>query len=563
MLQILRIKNLALVEDLTWELSEGLNIITGETGAGKSVIIGALDLILGERGDKALIRSGTDSCTAEAVFSLSPELSITINGFLEESGLESCEDGQLIIKRILSGVGAGKQFINGSPVNLQMLKSMTSGLVDMHGPHDHQSLFSVDKQLSILDKFAGLSTDRAQFALDHRVWRKWLDQRDALTLDEREVRQQLDLLSFQLQEIDSARLSAAQDGEELDTLYKRAANSQKLAEHIQAAQNILTLGESNLLESLNRLQRHLQDIASLDASAQPMVETNDRGFHELQSLISELENYAESIDIDPQEFVRISERISLIQTLKRKYGGSISEILAFAETARAKLAALESRDGQIQELTKQIDTQEKKLITDSLKLKKQRLAAAPKLAGQIVTEIASLGFKQSQFNISLDSHKEFTPTGIDTVEFLFAPNPGEPSKPLREIASSGEISRVMLAIKGVLAEQDAVPLLVFDEIDANVGGEIATKVGEKMKTLSRTHQILCITHLPQVAAQARTHFKVEKAVREGRTFSEITALEEKSRLEEIARMLGGVSKSSLDHAAELIKKNKVPARKSG
>ncbi len=559
MLESLRIKNLALVEDLAWELSSGLNIITGETGAGKSVIIGALDLILGERSDKSLIRTGADTCTVEALIQLPPSLVAQIAPVLDENGLEPCEDGQLMIKRVLSLSGPGKQFINGSATNLQTLKTISLGLVDMHGPHDHQSLFSVDEQLSILDKYAGLPLARGQFAGEYRHWRKCLEERETLSVDEREAKQQIDLLSFQLSEIDGARLHPETDGEELENRYKRSANGKKLAEHIQAAQEILTLGESNLLQSLNRLQKHLQDIAALDGSAQGLVETNDRGFNELQSLISEMEDYADTLDIDPEEFHRMSERISLIQSLKRKYGATIPEILSFGETVRAKLSSLESRDGQIAQLTKQIAAQEKSLETAAARLAKQRRASAPKLAKQIAHELGALGFKQSQFSIDVKASAEFHPAGKDSVEFLFAPNPGEPAKPLREIASSGEISRVMLAIKGVLAEEDSVPLLVFDEIDANVGGEIATKVGEKMSALSKTHQILCITHLPQVAAQAKTHFKVEKEIRDGRTFSGLTKLGEADRIEELARMLGGVTKSSLDHARQLVKEAKSHA----
>ncbi|MDZ4744288.1 MAG: DNA repair protein RecN, partial [Verrucomicrobiota bacterium] len=457
MLETLRIKNLALVEDLSWDLSNALNIITGETGAGKSVIIGALDLILGERSDKSLIRTGADTCTVEALFQLSPALVEQFAPRLEENGLEACDDGQLIIKRILSISSTGKQFVNGSPTNLQTLKNITRGLVDMHGPHDHQSLFSVDEQLSILDKFAGLGQARAQFSLGYRSWRKLLDERDSLVINEREAKQQLDLWSFQLSEIDSAQLNPAQDGDDLENRYKRSANSKKLAEHIQSAQTILTLGESNLLESLNQLQRHLQDIASLDASAQPLVDANDRGFNELQTLISDLEDYADSLEVDPAEFNRISERISLIQTLKRKYGANIPEILDFARNTRAKLDSLESRDEQMAQFTKQIAALEKNLEVEAGRLNQQRRVAAPKLAKQIAQELGSLGFKQSQFSIDLKSNPGFTATGKDSVEFLFAPNPGEPAKPLREIASNGEISRVMLAIKGVLAEEDSVP----------------------------------------------------------------------------------------------------------
>ncbi|MDK3160203.1 hypothetical protein QPK87_27130 [Kamptonema cortianum] len=307
------------------------------------------------------------------------------------------------------------------------------------------------------------------------------------------------------------------------------------------------------------MQRHLQDTAALDAGAQTLVDTHTRAYEEFQSLISSLEDYAESIEIDPEEFQRISERISLVQTLKRKYAPTVEGILELAASLREKLAAIEGRDGQIARLTEKMAAQEKILGSAAAELDKKRRAAAPKLSAQIARELESLGFKQSQFSIRVDTPAEYAPTGKNAVDFLFAPNPGEPPKPLREIASSGEISRVMLAIKGVLAEEDSIPLLVFDEIDANVGGEIATKVGEKMRKLSRTHQILCITHLPQVAAQAGTHFKVEKQVRDGRTFSGLTKLGEPARIEELARMLGGVTKSSLDHARQLVKEAKSHA----
>jgi DNA repair ATPase RecN len=393
-LTLLRIKNLALVEELEWEIAPGFIAVTGETGAGKSIIIGALQLLLGERADKSLIRTGADFCTVEAVWT-GDDLP-KVNPQLVEGGIDPCEN-DLIIKRSFSATGGTRQFINGSPTTLSILKNLGDDLVDLHGPHDHQSLLSPDRQLSLLDSFARAEGQLDEYRKNYRQLQTVLSEHTALNTAETAREQELDLLRHQTNEIKSAQLVA---------------------------------GEA---------------------------------------------------------------------------------------------------------------------------LRKLRTKAAPKLSETIRRNLRDLGFRQSEFEAKLDPLDEPRPHGFDAVELLFSPNPGEPLKPLRAIASSGEISRLMLAIKSALAAHDAIPLLVFDEIDTNVGGEIAHAVGAKMQTLGREHQVICITHLPQVAATASSHFVVTKEVVRGRTYSQLREISGKGRKEEIARMLGGKSESALKLAATLLK----------
>jgi DNA repair protein RecN (Recombination protein N) len=547
-LSLLRIKNLALVEELEWQMAPGFVAVTGETGAGKSIIIGALQLLLGERADKSLIRTGADLCTVEAVFAgrdlqkLNPEL--------VEAGIEPCED-DLIIKRSFSVAGGTRQFVNGSPTTLSILKKLGDDLVDLHGPHDHQSLLSPETQLSLLDSFARAEDQLDEYRKHYRQLQALLGEHATLDTAETAREQELDLLRHQVAEIKSANL-AAHEEDEIEKRYKLASNSKRLIELASAIANNLSEADDSVLSQLAETQRLLRELERIDNSIAQFSSAHAAAVVELSEISRALSAYAEKLDLDPQQLASLEQRVSLFETLKRKYGGSIADVIAFGERAAERMRKIEGRDAELERLAKEIENVRAQMNRVGDALRKLRRKAAPKLSENIRQNLRDLGFRQSEFEAKLAALDEPRPNGFDSVELLFSPNPGEPLKSLRAIASSGEISRLMLAIKSALAAHDAIPLLVFDEIDTNVGGEIAHAVGAKMQTLGRDHQVICITHLPQVAATASSHFVVTKDVTHGRTFSNLREVTGKGRQEEIARMLGGKSESALKLAASLL-----------
>ncbi len=549
MLVSLRIRNLALVEELEWQPGPGFVAITGETGSGKSIIVGALKLVLGERADKSLIRSGAESCSVEAVFH--PPDAKKLNAWLEEQGIEPCEDGQLIVKRVFATAGTNRQFINGSATTLNVLSELGDGLVDLHGPHDHQSLLSVERQLDLLDSFAGAETLRGKFQDQYSTLNRLIAERDALAGNEAALEREADLLRHQVNEIEAARLRADEE-EETVTRYHTASNSRRLLELCNGALGRISESEDSAITRLNEVGKLLRDIERVDPAAKRFSDTLIRGLAEIGDLASGLSRYAEELDIEPAALAELEERVSVFETLKRKYGGSLPEVIAFGLEAAARLNKIDSRAGEIERLTGEIESQRKAMLDTARKLSAKRSTAAPKLASAVTGHLRDLGFAKSDFTVSLTAAPEPGPHGMESVEFVFAPNPGEPAKPLKAIASSGEISRVMLAVKSALAAQDTIALLVFDEIDANVGGEIAHAVGAKMRAISAERQVLAITHLPQVAALARAQFFVAKAFIGGRTISSLTAVEGAERASEIARMLGGKGASALAHAKTLL-----------
>jgi DNA repair protein RecN (Recombination protein N) len=594
-----------LVPYLTLELQPGYNAITGETGAGKSIIIGALNLVLGERADRTLIRAGAESCTVEALFDVS-KLRVPLKSFLEENGLEPCEDGQLTLKRTFTSAGANRQFINGSPTTLAVLAALGESLVDIHGPHDHQSLLHAARQLAILDAFGGLQPTRDAFAaLLHR--RAALEaEKSALITDEKTYAQQLDILRFQTGEISAARLQPDEEPR-LQAEYQRASNAAKLLELSQTALGLLGDNENSLLTQSGLLGRALQELQRIDPAAANLLSTHEQTAASLRELQNDLSHYADKVDIDPARLAELETRLDLIHSLKRKYGATLPEIIAFGETAREKLRQLEQRDAELQRLNTALQKLETELWRAGRELSTRRRKLIPQLALAVVKQLKDLGFTQSHFDVAITSlapdstsspaseaHRDaaasgrdvrsprpatqkwgegkgeglvphgergnkssssaqLSSSGLDTIEFQFAPNAGEPPRPLRAIASSGELARVMLALKTVLAEVDEIPVLVFDEVDANVGGETASAVGAKMRHIARQRQVLCITHLAPVAAHAAAHYLVTKKLRDGRTISEITLVDRKERVTELARMLGGQSEAARKHAEALLK----------
>ena len=559
MLTTLRIKNLALVSDLTLELSPGYNAITGETGAGKSIIIGALNLVLGERADRQLIRSGADSCSVEAVFDL-PAIRSELATLLEENGVEPCEGAQLVLKRTFTAAGANRQFVNGSPTTLALLGSIGQWLVDMHGPHDHQSLLHPARQLAILDAFGGLVAQRELFAQSVRRRAELETEKAALIIDDRIYAQQLELLRHQATEITAAKLHPDEEAA-LEQEFHRASNSARLLQLAQSALNLLSEDDHSLLTQLGAVGRLLQEIQRIDSAAAPLAQTHESAASTLRDLQADLTRYADRVEVDPARLQEMEERLNLLHSLKRKYGGSLADVIAFGDESRRKLTSLEQREAELARLQAALDQVKAELWRAGSDLSARRRKVIPKLAKAATRQLEDLGFQQSQLDIALKTvsaedfaRPDFSPagTGLDTIEFQFAPNPGEPARPLRAIASSGEMARVMLALKTVLASEDEVPVLIFDEVDANVGGETANAVGDKMRQIARQHQVLCITHLAPVAAAAATHFVVLKQIKDGRTISQIQRLEKKSRIEELARMLGGHSDAARQHAEALL-----------
>lgn len=557
MLITLRIKNLALAADVTLDLRPGCNVITGETGAGKSILIGALNLILGERADRGLVRSGSDSCAVEAVFDVR-RLPAPLPAFLDENGLEACEDGQLVLKRTFTLTGTNRQFVNGSPTTLATLATIGEWLVDIHGPHEHQSLLQPAKQLAILDAFAGLDAERDGFAALARRRCDLLAAKSALIVDEQTYARQLDLLRFQTGEIAAARLQPGED-EQIEQDYRRASNAARLLQLGQSALDLLSENDTSLLAQAGVVGRALQELHRLDPGAAEIVSRHEQSVAAFRELQSELTHYLDKVDVDPERLRELEERLNVIQSLKRKYGATLADVIAFGAQAAENLRGLEQRDAELARLDEELRRVGAELARAGAALTARRRKAIPQLCQAAARQLADLGFRQSRFDVALSTEppaadsKTVTPlSGFDTIEFQFAPNPGEPPHPLRAIASSGELARVMLALKTVLAAEDKIPVLVFDEVDANVGGETANAVGDKMRQIARQRQVLCITHLPQVAAAASAHYAVTKHVRAGRTVSEIQLLDQKERVTELARMLGGQSDAARKHAEALL-----------
>jgi len=549
MLSSLRIKNLALVEDLEWNLSPGFTAVTGETGSGKSIIIGALKLLLGERADKSLIRAEAESCAAEASFRL-PDTAL-LDARLAELGIDPCADSELILKRVFSRAGANKQFINCCATTLSILKEVGDRLVDLHGPHEHQSLLSSEKQLDLLDSFAGAADLREEYQKEFRALARLTTGQQKLSTDEAALEREIDLLKHQVTEIEAAGLQP-DEGETLLARYTLASNGRRLAD--LSAQILQRLAEADdaILNRLGELRKLFRDLEKLDPASSGLAESQARAVSELEEVASRLGSYAGQLDLDPGQLAQLEERVNLVETLKRKYGGSIQAAIQFGQTAAARMRQIESRGDELIRLEGEIDSTRRKLRQTGERLGKKRKEAAPALAKDVAGQLRDLGFKKSGFDIVLSPLEKPGATGLQSVEFLFTPNPGEPPMPLKAIASSGEISRVMLAVKSSLAKQDSIPLLVFDEIDANVGGEIARSVGARMLALGAAHQVLCITHLPQVAGMADSQFVVTKAFEKNRTVSRLAEVAGQGRVEEIARMLGGKSDSALAHAQTLL-----------
>ena len=547
-LRSLRIRNLALVESLDWDLAPGFTVVTGETGAGKSIILGALKLVLGERADKTLIRAGADQCSVEAAFEV--DESSDINRILEQQGIDPCEDGQLLLKRIYSGTGTNRQFVNGSLTTVTVLKQIGDGLVDLHGPHDHQSLLSTENQLALVDGFADAGKLLEAYQQEYQSLSKLRKEREELLCQTSE--ENLQLWRYQRQELEAADLKNG-ELQALQARYSAGSNARRLLEVSGAVLQRLSEAEDSILRQLADVARQLRELNRLDAMGSDFLRSHEAATIELEDLERNLVDYQSRVEIDPEALQKIEERLNLLHSLQRKYTRDEEGLIALKQELTLLVERFDRRDEALAEIDSKIEEVRKRLEIRGNELTDARCQAAAKLAKVIGSHLKDLGFKQADFEIQINARAEPAVSGLEAMEFFFAPNPGEPTKPLRAIASSGEISRLMLAIKTALAQQDSVGLLVFDEIDANVGGEIAHSIGAKMRSLGANRQVLAITHMPQVAAAATSHFFASKDVTGGRTRTELTEVIGNQRVEELARMLGGKTKSAVEHAKELLR----------
>jgi DNA repair protein RecN (Recombination protein N) len=550
MLRTLKIKNLALVDDVHVGFNEGLNVITGETGAGKSLMIGALRLLLGERADKSMIRTGETSCSVHAEFGL--ENPGPVDAILADVGLESCDGGLLIIRRVITE-SSNKTTVNDESVTLTVLKRLGEVLVDMHGPYDHQSLLDQNVQLEILDDFGQLAKAREAYSVEYKKYRDIQKQIDALNSDnEEDLQRQIEFLDYRVNEIESAKLSPEEEVE-VEEEHSVIANSQNVIELANGVVQALTEGEGCAFDGLVAAQQALNKLIKLLPEAQEWHDEIETAVTSVQEVVHSVENSAEGIDASAERMQWLDDRLTTYQTLKRKYGSTVEEVLTNGATWKAQLHDLRGRDRRREDLQVELSSIFQTLEKVGAKLRSKRENVADLLSESITRELVDIGFEHGFFDVQITPCAP-TPLGMDEIEFGFAPNAGEDMRPLRMIASSGEISRVMLATKAVLAKQDQIPVLVFDEIDANIGGEIGGAVGRKLRQVAEHHQLICITHLPQVAACGSTHLAVSKRVEDGRTFTEVQLLDAESRPEEIARMLGGKDSTNvtLQHAQEML-----------
>jgi len=550
MLVELRIRDYAVVEDLTLALGPGLNALTGETGAGKSIIVGALSLLLGERATSDVVRSGAERASVEAVFDVQghPELEAKV----DELGFR-LDDGHLILRREVAREGRNRAWVCGSPATAGVVGELGTALVDLHGQHEHQTLLKPGDQRSILDSFAGSTSLASEVAESYgrlQELRRALEDREERR---REVESRADFLRFQLSEIDEARLSPGEDAQ-LEAEASRQEHGEELVQGAARLSEALYEGEDAVSDRLGEARRLLAKLAEVDSTLAPDVERLEEAFHIVSDVGRRAGDYAGSIDHDPARLEELRTRLDRIFRLKRKYGPELADVLATAQRVRAELADLDDADHDLQRIQNDIDEAEETLRERASRLTAARTSAADDLRTRVGAVLPELGLAGATFDVQLTPYESVSAGGAERVEFQVSPNPGFPPMPLARIGSGGELSRVMLALKSILATVDRVPVLVFDEIDAGVGGAVATAVGAKLAEVAERHQVFVVTHLPQVASRAASHLLVEKAAETGMTNTEIRALEGEDRVVEVARMLGGdpESATSREHARELL-----------
>jgi DNA repair protein RecN (Recombination protein N) len=566
MLTDLTIRNFAIIDDLQLSLGEGLSIFTGETGAGKSIIVDALELLLGGRADTTAVRAGAEMALIEGGFRLDTPVRDAVAGILEREALLD-DPGYVTLAREIRLEGRNICRVNGRVVNLGLLRELGEFLVDVHGQSEHLSLLQVRHHQRLLDRYAGLEDAVDGYREVFTRLREVEHQLAALRQSEQDSERRADLLAFQINEIEAAAL---EPGEEQALVEERArlANAERLAslcEQAMAALEEGIHGEYSASDLLGQAVEAIDDLSSIDPSLSPTQAEAQALLEQLGDLTRRLRIYRDSVEFNPGRLDEVEERVALIRDLSRKYGGSEDTILAHAARAREQLESITHASERLEDLARQRDELLGKVGALGAELTASRLAAGENLAEAIGSELQALNMDGAEFAVEISPRETpdgvpvdgrrlaYTATGLDQIEFMVAPNPGEGLKPLVKIASGGETSRLMLGLKGVLATADETPTLIFDEIDQGIGGRVGAIVGQKLWTLAQSHQVLCITHLPQLAAFGDRHFKVEKVIRSGRTITVVRPLEGETRNAELAQMLGGESEPNLESARQLLK----------
>ena len=571
MLIELTIDHLALIDNLTLEFGPGFNVMTGETGAGKSIVVDAVNLVLGERADRELIQIGASRGRVEALFDVADNPAVV--ALLHTMEFEA-EENQVSISRELTAAGRNICRLCGQIVPLSILRRVSALLLDIHGQHEHQSLMDEKQHLAYLDEFAGdaLQADKRCVQDAYRAWYRTRGALEKLRRNAAERERRIDMLRYQIREIKSAKLRVDEE-EELERTRSIFRNAEKIADSVEGAYGAIyegADGDRAALEQLRNGMNALSHITQIDTQYEALHTRLEDIYYQLEDAALELRAMRERMDYDPQEAERVETRLDLIGRLRRKYGATTQEMLDFLKKAEEELSQIEDSDARIEEMTQQYQKERSALWEASRALSRAREEAARRFEKQIEAQLHELGMKHARFEVRFEplphSAKEavqrFTAGGMDQVSFMMTANLGQPLKPLARVASGGELSRIMLALKNIQAEKAGIPSMVFDEIDTGISGRMAQVVAEKMTEIAGHHQVICVTHLPQIAAMADTHFLVQKEERDGRTRTSVMRLDEAARTQELSRMIGGAqaqSESSLSHAGAML--SEAQARK--
>jgi DNA repair protein RecN (Recombination protein N) len=553
----LRVENYAVIDSLTVEFAPGLNLLTGETGAGKSILIDALSLLLGDKASSDMVRHGAEKAVVSGVFESEEK---SLKKILEENGIEP-EDGHIIVKREIATGGKGRVFVNNQPATVALLRQLAPALASIHAQNETILAFDAPARLNLLDAYAG--NDLHELGEKYAAWAGVRDRIAEFERDEQDRLRMADLWSFQNKEISAASLLPGED-QKLETDKRVLANSEKLFSSAMAAHELLYEADGSVIAQLSAARKHVEDLAKFDPKFQESLTALLSARAAIEDVSAAARDYADSIDASPERLAEVEDRLALIDRLKRKYGSSVDEIIAYGEEVARKLNELENREELLRDLKKQQDVTATAYLHVAQAASKRRYSAARELQKLVEAEINQLAMK-AQFQVEVsgaDDQENWTAGGFDTVVYLISPNPGEPLRPVDKIASGGELSRVMLALKATIetgkkTKSHVQRTLVFDEIDTGIGGRAAEAVGKKLKQLARANQVLCITHLPQIASFADHHYLIEKREAAGRARTVVRALATEERTEEVARMLSGaeLTETSRQHAEQLIRAN--------
>lgn len=551
MLSNLYIENIAVIEKTSIDFKKGLNVMTGETGAGKSIVIDSINAVLGNRTSKELIRTGASSAFVSAEFTNLSEKAIAV---IYEAGFE-LEDGELLIQREISTTGKNKCRINGRPATVSTLKEIGVQLINIHGQHESYELMSPELHISYIDKLAGLESEIEAYQEVYKKYKKLSAELKKATVDESERERKIDLLKYQIDELEDADL---RDGEyeELNEQKAVLQNSEKIIEAIMSSRALMNGDEesSGVLENLQEINSQLSDISGYMSEVEPINSRIESAIYELEDCLSELTGLTDLVDTDGGSLDSIEERLDLIYTLGKKYGSTIKEMLDFLDKAKKELNALVMYDENREALIKECDKAYKEAEKLAKALSEKRRATSSEFADKVCEEMAFLDMPNVKL-VVVQEKCELNSLGCDNIEFLISTNPGDPPKPISKIASGGELSRMMLAVKNVLSDKDDIDTLIFDEVDTGISGSAAQKVGLKLREVSKSRQVLCVTHLAQIAAMGNSHFKISKSVRDEKTFTKVEKLDHEGRKQELARIIGGteMTKASLDYAEEMLR----------